>query len=299
MTAPEPVDRILARARLHFDRQGWREALRAGHEALALDPEHGEALLICGHSALQLDDLAAARQLSSTLLGIAPDWPPAHLLGGLVASTADRDAVRAEQLFRSAIRLAPEWPAPYATLGLFLGWRRRCEEGITVARRGLKLDPENVEVLTALQSLYRLNGEKELADRYGEMALAVDPEHADLHLEAGLRLLESGQSRRARSRFLDALRLDPEDAEGKDLIASERVRTHPLFRGGYFLSFRPSILVPALLVPVVWWLLSRLLSPLVYLAWASAIVVTGLYVYHGLFRLCRWHVRRRIDRGQL
>ena len=59
------------------------------------------------------------------------------------------------------------------------------------------------------------------------------PEDPDLHLEAGLALLERGQVSTAKRSFLQSLRLDPASGDSHEAIAHERVRNHPLFKRGF------------------------------------------------------------------
>ena len=193
-------------------------------------------------------------------------------------------------------------------LGNFLGRHGRVEDGITLAFRGLSLSAENPAVLSTLEQLYRLNNEPERADAIGRRALAADPEDADAHLAAGLRLLEAQRGRAAETashprdanrHFLEALRLEPADGENLRIIAHERVRTHPFFRHGLFLPIRRDLLIVTLSAPLFWWLLSLLLPILRFLAWISlAIIVVG-YLYRGLFTVCRKKVLHDLRRGQL
>ena len=228
-----------------------------------------------------------------------PESAHAHDLAGHVNHVVRSEPIPAEDHFRRAIALEPEDPSSYATLGIFLADRGRLEEGITVARKGLRIDPSSVRVLQALQTLYRLNREPELADEMGERAMKLDPEAAEHHLELGLRLLHRRDKGAARSSFLESLRLSPADADNKDLIAHERVQSHPFFKNGIFLSFERGIVIPAVVVPAIWFGLGLLFRPFVYLGWASIVVLVLAYAYHGLFLLCRWHVRRQIDRGRV
>lgn len=288
----------LEAAWLMFEQGQHGRAREFGRKVLAEDPEQPDALLILGYCALAEKEIDEARELSRSLLASHPREPQAHLLQGHVHAAAE-EQMPAENCFREAIRLAPERASSYAVCGRYLGILGRREEGITVARKGLAQDPESLEVLTALQTLYRLNDELDLADEYGARALALDPDVAGHHLEAGLRLLERRQGRDARKSFLESLRISPADGEGKDVIAHERVRAHPLFRDRIMLPFEAGFLVPAVLTPVVWLGLSWVSQPFIWLFWISlALLVVGC-LHTGLFRVCRWYVRRRIENGSL
>ena len=98
-------------------------------------------------------------------------------------------------------------------LGRFLGNLHRLEEAITVAAKGLKLAPEHLAMIRTLQTLYRLNDEPDMAQAMAERALGLDPEDADVHLEAGLNLLDRGDTRAAHRNFLQSLRIQPADQQ--------------------------------------------------------------------------------------
>lgn len=298
VAAVDDPDAGFERVRFYFDLDRYAEAEQAARDLLGQDPQHPGALYVLAFCALRAKRSDEAEQVSRALLGADPDSPPAHEMRGHVLH-ARGDPGGAETSFAEALRLGHERAIYYAVLGSFLGRRGRLEEAITVARKGLQQEPEHPVCLRVLQQLYRLNDEPELAERYQREALARDPDHPQAHLEAGLLLLERGEGDAARGRFLESLRLDPAAGDTKAAIAHERVRTHWLFKRGIYLPFDPPHVVGALLTPLVWYGLSLLLWPLVYLAWASAVAVLALYLYHGMFRLCRWHVRRRIERGRV
>ncbi len=303
------------RAWFFYQRRRYAEALDECRGALAADPHDRQALWRGGVCALILEQVDVAREMASSLLEVAPSSPESHELMAYVADVDD--SWDAERHFLEALRQAPERAVLHAVFGNFLGRHGRIEDGITQAYQGLSLAPENPLVLRALEELFRFNDEPERADAMGRKALAADPEDADAHLAAGLRLLEARQDRAASAtspkrgasttsprrgastHFREALRLEPADGDKLRVIAHERVRSHRFFRDGYFLPAKGEMLIVTLCVPLVWWLLSLLLAPLRYLAWISLGVVVAGYLYHGLFILCRQKVLRDLRRGQL
>lgn len=298
MNEPIPTERRMMRAWHYYEGDQFRECERLCREVLAEDPTHGGALYLSGHCALALGEFDRAAGISRDLLNAHPESGAAHQLAGVLSWRRGRDPVGTEDHLRRATRFDPEGSDFHASLASFLGTRGRYEEGITVAWQARKRDPENPHVLAALQTLYRLNDEPDMAEKIGAEALRLDPEHSEFHLEAGLRLLERRETGAARHTLREALRLAPADGDARDVMAHQRVASHPLFKNGFFLSFAPGILIPALLTPTVWYGLSFLWRPFLWLDWASVALLVVAYVYHGLFLVCRRHVRRRIERGR-
>ncbi len=289
----------LSLAEMYLSRGDLAQALTLTAELLQADPQSTAAHYLRVQVALQVPDAAVAEASLQTLLEQDPNWAPAHVLAGEYYAYLAKDAIRAEEHFRTAVRLEPSDPIAPTSYGIFLAQRRRVEEGITLARRGFKQDPENPYILHALQVLYRLNKEPELAEEFGEKALAVDPENPHHHLEVGLNQLAQGPSGKASSFFRESLRLAPDNSDNRETMAFEQVRQHPFFVHGFFLSFRLEIVAMVLATPVFWYFLSLLFHPFVYVAWISLAVGLLLYGYHGLFRFCVWRNRRRIERGRL
>lgn len=198
----------IERASFLYGCRRYQEALEECRGALAADPHDPQALYLGGLCALLLERAGVAREMAGSLLEGDPSSPEGHELMAYLAD-AEGDPRAAEQHFREALRQAPERAELHAVFGNFLGRIGRIEDGITAAFRGLSLDPDDPTVLRSLEQLYRFNDEPERADAMGERALAVDPESADGHLAAGLRLLEARRGRAAAVSFREALRLEP------------------------------------------------------------------------------------------
>ncbi len=280
-----------------FTVKRYQEALKYCRAALAADPENEQALYIAGFCGLMENDAQTAEEMGRALLRSQPDSPCGHeILGHLAVEAKNRRG--AEVHFRATLKAQPEDPHYFALMSQFLGSQGRLEEGITVARKGLALDPDDPELLHSLQKLYWLNDEPEQAEEFGRRALAADPERSGVHLQAGLILLEKDRRGEARGRFLESLRLDPASGNAKDVMASERVRSHPMFRHGLFLPTSRGAVIAAVIAPLAWYALSLLFEPLVYLAYVALAVVIGGYGYLGLYHLCVWITARRIRAGK-
>lgn len=287
---------------------GWlclnRDDVDAAEDAatrvLAAENDHEEALLLLGFASIRLKKPAQAEHASRRLLEVAPNHAASHLLLGFFFSDdSQKDPVAAEQAFREAVSLDPDSADNYAFLGQFLGMRNRLREGIVVARKGLKIDPDNPLVVHTLQCLYRLSKDAEMAENFGAHALSLAPEESANHLEAGLRWLSDDHTGKAKGSFREALRLAPADADSQAAIAHEKVRQHKFFKKGFFISFDRITIIGACLTVAFWWGLSLLWHPFIYMAGLSIVIAIGAFGYHGLFLLCRRLTLRRLRNGRL
>lgn len=298
--ADEFLERSLEKARLYYRRGDYEETCAAARECLSADPQNPEALYLLSMSCIYLEYWDEADEAVRALLAEEPEWSLSHAAAGhLLAGRPKADLPRAERHFREAVRLDPEDPWGFATLGLFPGKMGRVEDGITVAWKGLKLDAEDLSCLHVLQVLYRLNKEPEMAEDMEKKALAIDPDNSSLHLEAGLRMLEGGESRAARGRFWESLRLNPTSLSAKMAIADKRARQNLLFRNGCYISVQPAIMIPIIVTPLIWLALSFVWGPFRYLAVISAILVVVGYIHLGVFLLYRRGLLKRIEAGKV
>lgn len=293
-------DDYLQRAYFLFERDRFRDAAAACLEGLGPHPDDPDLLFLRGMCGLQLKDRELTQMSIESLAAIAPNWSCTHDLLCYQALEDDR-LDRAERHSREAIRWDPETGSRYRTLASIFERLSRREDAITAARQGLALDPDNVHLLTLLQRLYHLNGDKRLAQEMERRAGEVNPDDADWHLFAGFRLLEAGQKSEGRSRMRSSLMTEPDiSAERLDAMASEIVQSHWLFKNAFFLRDEWQMRAVAIATPFFWFCLGWLVwFPFGWLGWLSLFVVVGWFAYEALFRSCCWLVRRRIKRGRL
>jgi tetratricopeptide (TPR) repeat protein len=288
------------RAYFFFERDRFREAAAVCLEGLSENPDDVDLLYLRGLCGLRLKDQELTQTSIESLAACAPNWPCTHdLLCYRALEHGRLDA--AERHSREAIRWDPEVGGRYGTLAHIFDRLGRREDAITAARRGLSLDPDNIHLLTQLQRLYHLNGEKRLADEMERRAGEVNPEDADWHLFAGLRLLEAGQKTEGRSRMRSSLMVEPNiPTERLDAMAYEIVRSHWFFKNAGFLRGDWPIRVMAVATPLIWFALGKLIwFPFSWLGWMSLILVASWFGYESLFWLCYRLIRLQIARGGL
>ena len=84
-------------------------------------------------------------------------------------------------------------------------------------RRGLAVDPENVEILNALGFSLFQQGKSEEAVVALEQALAVDPAHAKAHNNMALASIDLGELELAEAHYRESLAIEPQPAIHNDL----------------------------------------------------------------------------------
>jgi tetratricopeptide (TPR) repeat protein len=142
-------------------------------------------------------------------LELAPDYPNAHLLLGVVLSEEGR-LTEAEAHFRIAIAGDPENAVSYYGLGNALVWQERFEEGITQYRRALELDPTDALIYGALGTALARTGRLEQAVDLLEQGLELDPYSTEILFNLGLALRFAHQEARARVVINRLLALEPD-----------------------------------------------------------------------------------------
>ena len=84
-------------------------------------------------------------------------------------------------------------------------------------RRGLEVEPENVEILNALGFSLFQQGESREAVAVLEKALAVDPKHAKAHNNMALASIDIGELELAEAHYRESLAIEPQPAIYSDL----------------------------------------------------------------------------------
>lgn len=187
---------------------------RQSHEALVTE------LLSLGRNGEAFVELARMRRE-------LPDSAFVHLtLGKRAAEGGDTSTAARE--FRLATELGPRQWEPWYRLGLILGQLHQFPDARSALERARKLEPRNVDVLTALGFLEFDTGRSDEALRWLRQALSVDPNHPEanrylaevLYVRPGPR----AQLEEARACLQRALRVMPEFGEAYFWLAQVSFR---------------------------------------------------------------------------
>ena len=134
-----------------------------------------------------------------------------------------------------AISLDPHEPFFYAAKGQQLMQRERYVDAEFVVREGLEINPDHEGCLQVLALSLNLQGKRDVATNTVGELLEANPESADAHANAGYLALHKNDIDSARTHFVEALRLDPDNQWAQGGLAEVIKATNPLYR--QFLRF--------------------------------------------------------------
>jgi tetratricopeptide (TPR) repeat protein len=209
-TVPD-VTALLRQAGEHHRRAEWREAEALYRAILQRQPDHFDALHLCGVLMHQCGQPAAALKLIAAALKANAKAAHAHSNQGLVLAVLDRHA-EALASYERAIALKPEYPEALNNRGNALRALGRCEEALASFERAIALRSDYAEAYNnrgnALAALGR--GEEALASY--DAALALNPRHADALVNRAQVLRTTGRAEDALASLDRALILDAKHA---------------------------------------------------------------------------------------
>jgi Tfp pilus assembly protein PilF len=93
------------------------------------------------------------------------------------------------------------------------------QTGLPAARQALLLAPDIPEAALLLGRGYLLQGDKVLAERFLDQALATEPDYSEAHYYLGILYLNAGKGRQAENHLLSAMELATES--GNQLLADQ------------------------------------------------------------------------------
>jgi protein O-mannosyl-transferase len=196
-------------------------------------------------------DRAEARQCYATLYKLAPDQPLAHLKWGIVKEY-DGDLTAAQDEFAASLRLAPDFTIAMNSMGMLLMRQNRPGDAMRYYRRAIELDPgyaearvhygdallfqgdkdgafaqyleaaarrpDNVEAQFKLANmLLTVKNRADLAIPHYMTAVSVDSNRADIRTNLAAALMAVGRFDEAREQCREALRLDPNLSQARQL----------------------------------------------------------------------------------
>jgi Flp pilus assembly protein TadD len=211
-TALEAADALANLAVLLASQPGSQaDASACCREALALAPDHAQALANLAVLLNEGGDRREAEALFRHSLAVEPDNPATlSQLGLLLAAT--RRPIEAEACQRRALALDADHPAAHTQLGLLLHETARLGEALPHLRRAVALAPLRAEVHSNLANLLAQLGEEIEAEASLRQALALDPGSAAAHCNFGVLLADQRRDTDAEQHFRDALALRPAHA---------------------------------------------------------------------------------------
>ncbi len=188
------------------------KALQAYDRALALQPNHVEAIANRGaalHELGRFDDALAAAERAAALNGA---YPPAHLNRGLALAALQRHE-EALVAYARALALKNDYADAHANRAAALFALQRYDEALASYDRALSIDPRAAEAAFNRGGVLRALGRVSEALTAYDRALAIDRKHARAHANRGAALYELRRFSEALIAFDCLVALNPKDAD--------------------------------------------------------------------------------------
>ena len=148
-------------------------AEKAVEQALALDPDVGEAHLLRARLDLDKSDRESAKASIAKAKAINPVSLDAFALSGAVGYVEDRHA-DLEKEASAALKVNPRFSGAYRVPAELAAANYRFEEAVALSRRALEIDPNDVRTLSALGVQLLRTGDEAEAREVLEKSFAID-----------------------------------------------------------------------------------------------------------------------------
>jgi TolB-like protein/Flp pilus assembly protein TadD len=213
---------LYLRGRFHLAKRTKDDMLRAvGHfrEAIKLDPKFALAYARISETYGSMpaypylspkEAFPQAKAAAQRALEIDPTLPEAHTFLAYSLAIYDWNWVDAERSFKRAIELDPNNSAAHFRYGqIYLLPTSRFDEGIAEIKRGLELEPLDMNMGTTLASAYAYAGRKDEALELARKTYDLEPTHPLGRWILGLTYTEKGMYAEAISLDEQWLQSDP------------------------------------------------------------------------------------------
>jgi len=203
------------------------EAERAYRSALATNPDDTIALHHLASSLLHLDGRAfEALEVARQAVAAEPYHPDHRSLEAFALNQLGRtnEAIVAA---RRAVELGPDSALAHTAWAQSYLQQHRWEKAEQAAREALRIEPD--DPLASNQLAVALRQQNRMSENLAHLRELLERDPLT-HTNAGWSALKLGNREEADAQFLDALRLDPNDAQAREgLLTSYRSRT-PFYR---------------------------------------------------------------------
>lgn len=203
-----PVQRTLARLEMFGGRD--ESAVAAARAACSAEPGEPENLLVSAMALARTGAFDEALALADQVLAEGPPKAEAHVVRMQAATRRGRaeDAVAAGE---AALRLKPHLPL-WASLGALYMALGRNDQATEALRRGVALNPRDVQALINLGEAERRKGRLEAAAEPLRRATELDPSNAAAWGNLGAVLQQQGRNQAAHEAYGRALAIEPDAA---------------------------------------------------------------------------------------
>lgn len=206
------VATLIERA-VHFHQSGdLNEAVRFYEQALAADPEHADALYLCGTVQLQLGRFDACVDTLSHVTTLRPDLPDAHNNLGVAYQALGRWE-EAACSFREAIRVNPSYEQALFNLGALMEDRALFADAETFFRMAVEINADEINTRNRLGNVLKAQGKWSEAEACYRKVAAADPENLDVSVNLAFVLARQDRLDEAIAIYRQILKARPDYPE--------------------------------------------------------------------------------------
>ena len=203
-------------------------------EALVLDPEHVESLVRLGETLEKQGRVAEAERFRKQIIPIYQNMtiddveataPEVFVEMGVALIGLNRYKEANDVMFIEAQEKDEINPSLLMEQGRALMAKYNYPQSRDCMRDLIDINPRNADALAVLADNYLVDfqvGTKRynLAEKYLNRALAVNPQHAEAHLVRGVLTLSDGYTSKAREDFERSVKLNPSSMRARGLLAT-------------------------------------------------------------------------------
>jgi serine/threonine protein kinase/tetratricopeptide (TPR) repeat protein len=197
--------------------EGTKRGIEYFQQAIAVDPSYALAyagLADCygsmtgqGIGLSPAEAFQRARAAAVKALTLDDTLAEAHTSLGLIKLNHDWDWSGAEREFKRAIELNPNYPTPYHWYSHYLIVMDRFEESLIMSKRGLELDPLDLEMNAHLAWHHYFARQYDQTIEQCLQTIAMDPNFHETHWFLGWAYAQTGQYAKAVDALQEAIAL--------------------------------------------------------------------------------------------
>ncbi|MGH7491878.1 MAG: tetratricopeptide repeat protein [bacterium] len=189
--APDLADVWFLRGMIFTELRRYKEAEEAYGKVLSLDPRYQGAWLNLGSTALRQGNARKALDLYQKELKTYPTSAVLHQIGRVYANLGKADSARLA--YEQAIAIDSSFATAYLRLAELYKEGGDLDQALRYARRGLALQPDNLNYRYFLGSLLLLSGQPQEAAAELEAVVAKRPWHYWANYNLGQALVRLGR----------------------------------------------------------------------------------------------------------
>jgi len=193
--APQLADVFFLRGLIHTEVRRYDLAEEDYKKVLALDPFYQGAWLNLGSTALRAGDARKALACYEKELANYPGPAALHQMGRVYAKLGKPDSAR--YVYEQAVKIDSTFTVAYLRLAELFKEEGELQKAVQYARRGLRLEPDNLNYRYFLGSLLVSNGELQDASVELEAVLQKRPWHYWANYNLGQAFVRMGREREA------------------------------------------------------------------------------------------------------